>query len=188
MADFAPNFTGRMRLRYRAGTATHSITWRVARGGVLSNYEAAADKLILLLNDLTALRYTDWAALSWEYCFEDDDVFLPLTPSETLAAGTGGAPTAVGVAKANAFSFVGRSLDGQKAKFFVYGLSRYSESYIIDNFRVTPSEVPQFGLAITRLNETSPALVGSDNATVIWYPYVNQKTNDHWVGLARISG
>lgn len=186
MADYAPNYTPRAKIRYRAGGTVHSMTWRRARGSDAAAMLAMADKMILFLNTLSSIRLADWALLDASYCLEDSDVFLPLTLTETLDAAGGGAfSTFAGVAKANAFSYVGRGTTGQKAKFFVYGLSRYAEANITNDLRIYAAEDATFAASLVALTELAPSVAASDGSTVIWHNYVNQKVNDYWVGRAR---
>lgn len=188
MADFAPNYTVRYRVRYSTLGHTHVMLWRIQRGTFGANLGALVAKVTAFLNDLTAARYTDWTVLGADAATEDSDIFTPAT-APTPAAGTAVIPADPISEGILSTSFVGRSYAGQKTRLFVYGLLLAPEVVLgatpFDNFRVTGAELASIATAVGRLNNNSPALVGSDNVNTTWYSYVNTKYNDFWLRKIR---
>lgn len=184
MADFAPNFTARYRYRYQTVGKNHSQTWRVAAD--VTDPTAIAAKVGLFLDDLADSLWDDFTILGAEFALADSDVFLPaVLPSfgGGNVASSGQEPSDA----AYAGSFVGRTIAGQKARMFQFGLN-FVESVratIGNDWKILSSEASTVSAAIVRLNETSPAIVGNDNEIVVWYEYINVKYNDRWVRRLR---
>lgn len=184
MADFAPNYTARYRIRYSTVGKTHSMTWRVAAG--VTDSTSIAAKLGLTLDDMAPLLWDDFTILGADFALADSDVFLPgVLPTFGGGAVASGAQSPSDAALA--ISFVGRTIAGQKARMFLYGCNpgEIGRTAVGGDFRILSSEEPSVSDAIVRLNETSPPLVGNDNETAIWYEYVNVKYNDRWVRRLR---
>lgn len=185
MPDFAPNYTARYRLHYNVLGLAHTMTWRVASS--VTDPSGVADKMGLFLSDLAENLWSNFTIIGADFAPADSDIFLPAVMPDPV---TGGASVASfhQTDKSFAISFVGRSDHGQKARFFLYGTSfavnvRDAQ---IDDWKITSAESPtSISDAIVRLNETSPALVGNDDHTVVWYEYVNCKYNDRWVRRQR---
>lgn len=185
MADFAPNFTARYRVRYTTLGKAHSMTWRVASS--VTDPTGVASKMGLFLDDLAESMWDDWTIVGADFAAADTDIFLPATPpsfSGGAQAVSGSHPTDGAIA----ISFVGRTTGGNKARFFLYGFAFVANVRVteLNDWKVLSSENSAgVGDAIVRLNETSPALVGNDDNTAIWYEYVNVKYNDRWVRKMR---
>lgn len=186
MPDFAPNFTGRVLCRYSTAGRTHTMLHRFARGGDATAAAGMATKVVAFLNAIKTKRYNDWSVLSWSYCVSDSDVFLPLTGITAPDAGSGGDPDpAVKANGTRAISWIGRSLDGQKHKFFLYGYAVATEGGTGVDFKVTAAEDSIIAAGYTALSELSPFHRASDGIQVSWYNYVNVKHNDYWVRRVR---
>jgi hypothetical protein len=187
MADFAPNFTARYKLRYSSLSLTHTMQWRIARGAGATGLSNMILKVAGFLAQLAPGRYTDWTMLSATYAPEDSDIFLPAA----LPVGIGaGAATISGNPKSDSIvslGFVGRSIAGQKARLFVFGTSFNPELETVagDNFRFEAGENSAVDGAIAILNNGSPNVVGSDGNNVAWYSYANSKYNDYWLRRIR---
>lgn len=184
MADHAPTYTPRFRIKYSTCGATHHMTWRLPRSE--SDPSSYAGKAKTFLDALASLRYVDWTFLGAEFAEVDSGVFLP-TAMTAPVAGTQSVPGVVGQARPNAVSFVGRTTLGKRAVFYLYGLivKPREDSAVYNDWRVTTLELAALSTAIGVLTETPPQLCGNDGATVNWYPYVNVKANDYWVRRAR---
>jgi len=184
MADFAPNFTARYRVHYSQGGKSHSMLWRLVN--TETDPTSLAAKVSLFLADLQDYLYTDWTVVSADFAPADSDVFLPAVAPDQPTAGfslSSFHPTDVAVS----VGFVGRSDAGGKARMFLYGtfLAQTVRADVGDDFRITSAEDATISAAITRLNETSPALVANDNHVAVWYSYVNLKYNDRWLRRLR---
>jgi len=186
MADFAPNFTARYKLRYSSLNLVHTMQWRIARGSGATGLSNMILKVAAFLNNVVSLRFTDWTALSATYAAEDSDIFLPAGIG-AISAGVAVIPLFPLSESIVSTGFVGRSLLGQKARVFVYGMqtSPILAEATTDNFRLTNAEQAAIAAAVGTLNSSSPSVVGSDNAVVTWYPYANVKFNDYWLRRIR---
>lgn len=186
MADFAPNFTARYRVRYSVLGHTHTMQWRIARGAGVAGLNAMILKVAAFLNAMTVSRYTDWTVLGATYAAEDSDIFLP-AGAPTVSAGTATIPTDPLSESILSTGFVGRSVLGQKARVFVYGVATGPEiaAASVDNFRLTAAESTEINNAVVVLNNGSPNVVASDDANVSWYSYANTKYNDFWLRSIR---
>jgi len=184
MADFAPNFTARLRLRYSTLSKTHSLMWRAVN--TVTDPSGLISKLGLFLGDLEPLLYDDWTILGTDFALADSDVFLPVA-NPTAPTGAFSSAAAPRAAAAIPISFVSRSTAGGKGRFFLYGtgLAQTLFDATEGDYRISSAEDANISAAIVRLNETSPALVCNDNHTAIWYEYVNIKPNDNWVRKQR---
>lgn len=186
MADFAPNFTARYRLRYSVLGHTHTQQWRIARDAGVTGLNNMILKVAAFWAALESNLWDDLSFLSATYAVEDSDIFLPAAVP-TL-------PTAALTPPANPISqsivstgFVGRSALGQKARVFVYGFAGGPEETagLGDDFRLTAAESANIDDAVVVLNNGSPQIVGSDDANVSWYSYANTKFNDFWLRQIR---
>lgn len=186
MADYAPNFTARYRLRYSVLGLTHTMQWRIARGAGVTGLNNMVLKVAAFLAALETGLVSSWTILSATYAEEDSDIFLP--------AGTPSAPTGTqsdaGSLKSQSVvstGFVGRSNLGQKARVFVYGFRQGPEDAETDadDFRLLAAESTEIDDAVVVLNNGSPNVVGSDDAVVSWYSYANVKYNDYWLRQIR---
>ena len=187
MPSYAPNFTARARVKYRAGGGVHTQTWRCPGAGTLNvNISALFSAVENVWLALQPVLYDDTQCLACSYAVENTNVFLPFTTSDIL--GDGVTPTDDPAIKAAAVSFVGRTTTGQPAKAFFYGLAK-SQLDVPNgtDFRLSPGENADVDSAITGLNSFFAGLVmcGSDGAGIVWYPYANRKPNDYWVKRVR---
>jgi hypothetical protein len=184
MADFAPNFTARFRIKYTSLGKSHSMIWRVASS--VTDPTGIAAKITLFLTDLAPVRFNDWTLVGGEFALADTDVFLP-SPITAPATGSVSTSGAVLTDPAVSISFVGRTTLGNKARMFLYGTTFRDvvTTSVGADWRVTSAENAAISDAIVRLNETSPAIVGNDDAVATWYEYVNVKYNDRWVRRMR---
>lgn len=184
MADFAPNYTARYRIRYTSLGKSHSMTFRVASS--VTDPTGIAAKVGLILNDLEPILFSDWTIVGADFALADSDVFLPavLPDAPTGGVSAGGA---VATDAAAAISFVGRTTLGGRARMFLYGtfVGAVVRTAVSNDWRLTSAENASISAAIVRLNETSPALVGNDDAVALWYEYVNIKYNDRWLRRMR---
>jgi hypothetical protein len=184
MADFAPNFTARYRIRYTSLGKTHSTTWRLVN--TVTDPSGVASKMGLFLADLAPNLYSDWTIVGADFALADSDVFLPAVEpaNPTGAVSTGGA---AGSDAAFQMGFVGRSTAGGRARFFIFGTNIAADvrDVVGNDFRVKSAELASISAAIVRLNETAPALVANDNHVATWYEYANMKYNDRWVRRLR---
>lgn len=186
MADYAPNYTARLRVKYSCQSRVHTCTWRMPPGTVLLDIADFATKFDTFITALADRLYSDWAVLSWAYSLADSDIFLPYGGAALLAPGTVSVAGRPASAAAGALSFVGRSIAGHRASFFLYGIGTDAVTDPDNlNFRINANEDTDISTALAVLNDTPPPLVANDGNDVVWYEYVNWKYNDYWVRKTR---
>lgn len=187
MTAYAPNFTARVRVRYRAAGATHTQTWRCPAAGTLDiNIATLRAAIENIWSDLQPVLYDDVSCLAVTFARENSNIFLPTDP--IIISGDIALPTDNPKIKAFAVSLVGRTAQGQPAKEFFYGISEgISEDVGFSNYRINAGETPDVDAAIATANGFFAGLVmcGSDGTGVTWYSYANSKPNDYWVKRVR---
>lgn len=183
--DFAPNYTHRIRIRYFACGAAHSQVWRSFSNNGIVERTAAFNTIQSYYDALAALLSDDLALLSISEADADSDIFLP-SPFALSLVGSADYSTKGPSKKASSTSFVGRSIAGLRAIIYQYGIVHNMDSSETpaNDFRVTRTEVTEYGDAIDALNATT-GLVANDDFAMVWYPYVNAKYNDYWLRRVR---
>lgn len=187
MADFAPNYTARVKLQYQAAGARHTVQFRGPRGTLASGALGIANKAVTWLNALKNYRVTDWTLLGVQWASADSDLFFDITPTVALEAGALIMPTGNEKAfKALYMQFVGKSVAGSRVSAYLFGVQTGEQfASAFSDYRILNSEDGVISAGTGVLNETSPALCAADGFTAVWRPYVNIKANDHWVHRAR---
>jgi len=181
MADYAPNYTVRYRLTYSTLSRTHKVMVRATRGSGAAGAFGARDRLIAALTAIATIRYTDWTVLGGEYSLEDSSFFSPDPAPGAPAAGTAAIPANPKSEGTAHVSFVGTSVGGHKAQFFLYGVGLTPEAAGVtgDDFRVTGAENATVAAAVTALN-AGTGIAGNDNNIVTWKNYANAKYNNYY--------
>lgn len=185
MADFAPNFSGRYRVRYQVAGKTHKFMIRVQTGNVFAT--GSADGLAIaqaLLTALAPLLWADFTVLSAEFAAENSAFFFPVeAPTVTGGVSITGRPASAG---AWSTSFIGRTGGGLRWVVYVYGVAvnPVQTASVID-FRIGSLENATILAATNALGGFSSTLAGNDDLPVVIYPYVNGKYNDYWVKRLR---
>lgn len=184
MANFAPNYTPRLRVKYSSLGVTHTVLFRDARG--VQSASGLVGKISSFLAALQSILYTDWTVLGADWADEDSDLFLPVTPPDQ-PVGAWAIPSQIGQARTVAISYCGRTAAGGKARFFIYGTGIFFDTAIAMNqdFRSSAVELPVVAATTTVLNTGAQYLRGNDDAVVTWYPYINFKSNNYQVRKAR---
>lgn len=184
MADFAPNFTNRYRIKYSTMGRNHSIVFRAgttaAPLGPLIEADAKA-----FLDALANFRFSDWSVLGAEYSEAGSSFFLP-APTPVIAPGAatiGGSGR--GVVNAN---FQGVSLsEGSRASLYVYGVNAdpiTTTETQDSNYRITRAEYAIVAAALDAL-AAATELTAIDGGQIIWHQYANINVNSYWQRKAR---
>lgn len=189
MADFAPDYTERYRIRYLCSTRIHKITFRLDQSltpGGLSDLITAVG---VMFDDALPSLAGDFAFLDASYAARNSSIFLPVaapvitgTPNPLNTASKGNSP--------RFFSFGGLSAAGNGTRVFIYGVAASTDDETqarANDYRILPGEG---GAAIAALNDykTLPALVAADNAPLVYfYDYVNVGLNAYYQRKARTS-
>jgi hypothetical protein len=187
VTSYAPNYSARLRVKYKAAHGIHTQTWRFPDYGTLGIGLAAAVAAVeAIWSHLTPVLFDDTACLACTYAITDSNIFLPTDPisiSGTVAISGTFPPI-----KADAVSLVGRTSTGQPAKEFFYGIDKTTlETGPGSDYRVNPGESVEIDDTIAEANGflIPLALCGSDRTGITWYPYANLKPNDYWVKRLR---
>jgi hypothetical protein len=183
MATFAPNYTSRYLVKYRAAGRTHRMSVRYG----LTLGPPPVGLVTTISNVLTALApvlVSDFAVLSAGYIQQATAIELP-APAPTAAGGTaawtaGDSPRFI--------SFTGRSITGQPAAFYVYGVSLdpgTDAQVFANDYRVLVSEQGDVEIAVNELNAPLVSITANDASEVIWNQYVNVAYNAYYQRKAR---
>lgn len=187
MADYAPNFTPRYRVRYSVLGQNHKMMFRIARGTL--DYTPIALKVAAFYSALSPTLFTNFTVLGAEAAPEDSDIFLPVAPPAGFTP-PGLAIPANPISESSLhWTFVGRSSGGSQCRVFLFGASQGPETTtttVFDDWRLSSAQSGIVNNAVVVLNSNSPALVGIDNVKANFYPYANFKYNNHWVRKTRV--
>lgn len=187
MADYAPNWTPRYRVRYKVGGRNHSFTWRVQRGLVaLDAADSLANRASAFFNALRDILYANFAILGADFAETDSDIFLPtIAPTVDI-----GGPSDIGSSTTKfitQYRFEARAVTGSRYNFSMFGLSLDIDDATASDYRISGLENPFLTAARGALTELGgEQLVAISGAPLVWKPYVNVKVNDHWVKRARL--
>lgn len=186
MADFAPNFTPRVKMTYKAGNKPHSLIVRGVRGSTIADAPALANRIAVFVHELRIYLYSDFAWKSVSWCDQDSEVFLPVSVS-LLAPGGEASPTArIAADDAIQVRAEGVSASGARTSFSIYGLLFRPSAGSTADFRVYGSELAEVNTAIGALTEIGGAqLYSADGALAMWHNYLNYKYNNYYTTRLR---
>lgn len=184
MADYASNFTFRYRTDYRSRGDRHSFTLRFSRGTTVGVIASITSMITGFLGIMAPMLDQSWAVLGAAYALTDSDIFLPTTPPTSPDVSTNGT-TVTDELRAFQARFEGRGVNGPRANFSIYGFSDDIEAGPAVKFRLLPADSTAISDTIDALRFLDPPPVAIDGSTVVWYPYINVKDNDHYVHKLR---
>lgn len=175
MAPLPPSSTERWKYTYQNAIAEHSLTFRLVEGSTIADADSVMSALAVYFDDVvveTTITGLEFAAIG-------SDIFNPVAGSDMVGSEFGvneANPTTNSVAA----TFVGRSVDGRRARLSVFGWFGG-----VSNYRLTVAEDPDLGVLIAFLNNPSTPLITIGGLGVIYKQYFDIKSNDHWVAEAR---
>ena len=171
MADYAPNYTPRLKMRYSCQSRNHIAVVRLPRDTSEVEADAVSGQLTDALNTFGLTRlYTDWTVIGWEYCHQDSSVFLPRPTPDLIAGGASVTGRPVNQIAMQA-TFPYRTDAGGHGFFCLYGTNFNVYGGVEQDFRVTSAE---------QADVSELALVGGDNANPVFRPYCNIGFNARW--------
>jgi hypothetical protein len=186
VADYAPNYTPRLRVRYKAAGRIHTQTWRFVGTGATPDITAAIAAVNNYYSAISPSMLSDWTLVGAAAAGRDSNIFVPVTG---VVFGTGPTPfdPADRAVTALALSFVGRTVLGLRAVVYQYGtaFSDIGVAGVGNDFRIYAAEDSNIANAITALQGAGATLCGNDGDAISWYPYVNLKVNDYWLHRVR---
>jgi hypothetical protein len=185
MPAYAPTFTARYIVRYSAFSRQYSIQFRstsTAATAPQSIVTAAA----AFLDALAPVRSNTWTVLNALWYRINQNVSVP-APAPTVAAGTANISGPHTSRAPGYWGFTGRTVNGQRAQLFLYGVALNPPGASIEgDWRISSSESSVVSAAVAALNNAaSQGLCGSDGATITWKPYVNIGFNSYQIRRAR---
>jgi hypothetical protein len=167
MSGYAPEFTSRYRLRYRANGANYSATFRFA-GNLAAPTTTFVSAIGAFYNSLAVFRWVDWEVLGADYAQQGSVVFLPSTAPAVNAGQATTTGRTLAYQSVN-LSFGGRSALNNAARFFVYGVNidPINNATTNQDFRLTAAESSTIASALAALNGiASEGWVASDGLPV----------------------
>jgi len=188
MPDFAPNVTGRYRLRYNAVGRVHTIQVRVARGlSLLSIQDAGATYIRPVFLALAAALVSDFLFISATAAETDSDLFFPVAiPTQVV----GLAPIA-DYSKQDSIThltFSGRGASGSKVNQKIYGFVNNPDQLppnVGSDFVLLSSESPLIQNAVNAFNSPGASIVAIDNSVPVYVQRATIKINDFWLRQVR---
>lgn len=185
MADYAPNFTARVKVTYSFEGDTHENTTRWPSANTqAANITLVSDFWSNLMTATAGLRHTSFSILGVEYAQADSNVFLPAGFESPMTAGTRAAATGASSRIMHSI-WAGRSALGSRTRFQMFGLFWASaEDVATDNFYITVSENSLVGTIAALIGGSG--MVGPDDEDIVLVrPRVAYKQNDAWVSVRR---
>jgi hypothetical protein len=164
-----------LKIFYENAVAEHNVVIRIANVPAAAEAETVFQNIV---NDVTDAFHQSFVTRV-ELAQDNSNIFLPYS-STTIATLTWGTGTATVESNATALSFVGRSVEGRRARFFLFG---YKNAF--SNYRITSLESTAVEDAITELDGATTSFLAIDQLKPVWNSYANVKPNDHWVRKAR---
>lgn len=174
MASLPVNSTARWFFDYANAIATHTLMIRGTTGATDALIE---DDLATLLGDIGGGFSTSTITGARKAAAGSDFAF----PYASGAVGDSfGGLGATAENNAVGLTFVGRSPDGRRARFTLFGWAAPLSAY-----RLTTAEDGNILAAVNHLNAFGTSFASIGGLTAIWNGYADLKSNDHWVKEAR---
>lgn len=183
MAPLPVNNTARYIVTYNANGHQHDTTFRYDDGG--DNVPPPAG-LLLGLNTLFGAcgwaMPTDWELVSGKYIPSGSTISITTGLPADAVVGLG-APS--GAASPGYFDFVGRSVGGRQARFFMLGCSVGPRSDVPaqQDYRILEGEDARVGIIRAALDVLP--VVAIDGLEPNWYGYMNVGYNAYWQKAVR---
>jgi len=172
MGTYAPNYTARYGVRYRCAGREHVAKFRYGLSTAAPTAEFIA-AIGAFFDVLKPLLVRDFAYLGAFYIPMNANISLPApvpptsVPNSEFDFTKGDSPRFM--------SFVGRSITGQPAAIYVYGVSSdpgANNDLIAADNRILASESATVAAAIAAL-EVVPLLTETSGSDVLWQEYAN---------------
>jgi hypothetical protein len=120
MTTYAPTFTPRYRLKYKAAGIEHTIQARGPRGTTLAGMQTIGHLFSTVFNNLSPQLADDFAYIQADVALTDDEVFNPATLPDPVTGAVAVADFSL-LQRVTASTFSGRA-PGSKARFSLYGV------------------------------------------------------------------
>lgn len=175
MAPLPTNGTARLKVQYQNSISPHSAMIRVAS---VDDVETAGTDFSNIVSALSS-NFAFSEVTGVLFAEASSDLFFPIVVT-SLDGVTWGSGAADKTSNAVAATFVGRSAEGRRVKWSLFGWKTGLSEY-----RVTAAEDGNVGDCVATLNGAETAFLAIDNLAGIWKNYIDIKPNDHWVKKGR---
>lgn len=184
MADFAPNYTSRLKVHYRCGLREHVQTIRF-KGTSGADLTAAKTQVSALWTAMAPEMFSDLVIRSAEVAGQNSTVFLP-TDSSFISI----TPSAINATLGDSPQFVtipGKSAQGNPAILYWFGFTQAGDSAIIavQDYRTSALQSTAIANVFTVLNNPNSVITAIDRLPVYWQQYANLGYHSHYQRKAR---
>jgi hypothetical protein len=178
MADYASDYTRRIRVQYSGPRGTHKMQFR--NYGLLSTNAGLIAGARAAVVTLATLQFPGTVWNGAEIADAGSEIFLPVTWGADITAAAG--PAATNTDPFGAYlQFTARSTGGSRVSFYLYNVSAV---HLTANNRLTLSEEAGLAAIWTALEDATNGLTAIDGNSFVCKRYANTKINSH---IARIS-
>ena len=175
MTALSPDNTARLYVDYTATGKEHTVIFRPQTGVTI---EQLRDWVHDWLTDNAALFATTTVFHDARHSLQNSNVTNPI--SWTAVVGTSDVPADVD--RAPRFgSFVGRSAQGHRVKFGIYGIAFVDDA----SYRWNAAESAGVTNAVADLNDLQAKLGTITGSKAVWKQYMNTGYNAYWQRKAR---
>lgn len=182
MPTYAPTFTPRYRVKYRAAGIEHTVLCRGPRGANLVDMTTRGNSFSTMFGALTAVLADDFEWISADVALTDEDTWAPTTVPATV---TGVAPVAnfTIMQRIMSTTFSGRA-PGSKARFSLYGFAWTPATLanVAEDFILTGAEIAGIATIVT---EASGHFFAGSGQAASFYNRATVKVNDFLLKKAR---
>lgn len=183
MTTYAPTFTPRLRVKYKAGKIAHTLQVRGPRGASAATIEGYKDPVANCFVALAAHLYNDFAWISAEIALTDSEAFIPIAVSGIVPVGAVVLTTQSAVNRIRGLTISGRA-PGSRARFTMFGIeftANIDTGAGADGI-ITATEEP----ALTTISGIANTYFKANSGdTTFWYNRGTYKGNDHLLKLVR---
>lgn len=184
MTNYAPNYTARLKVKYRTLAREHVCTLRLPRGtptqGVIQDQGGA---FLRLQAAMAPSMYSDFTIISMEFCQSDTDIWEPI-PFGAYDAGVLNGTNVSKQLRDTSLTISGRGGLGGRGRFVMYGVSfAIGSGQVGDDTVITPAESPAFNSLYQIL--VAEGLMASDGTMATWHPKGIYHRNYKWERASR---
>lgn len=188
MTDYAPDFTYRYRVSYRAGGFAHNFNVR-GPTGLAEPVDDFAFNMATAVHDyfaaLAAILWTDFEFLSAAYAAAGSNIFIPTTRVPAAITPTGFDPADYSARmRATACTHAGRGVPSGAARLYWFGSS------VVDSLDTDEAGDGAISVANVAGLDTATAVANANffssaGFAALWYPRLTTKVNDRLLRVIR---
>jgi hypothetical protein len=183
MTTYAPTFTPRLRVKYKAGGISHSIQVRGPRGASLATMGGLVDPVANCFVALATYLFSDFAWISAEVALTDAESFAPVAVSGIIPVGGVTLATQSAIQRIRGLTISGRA-PGSRSRFTIFGVV-FAESASTDIGADGVSSGAEVAGLVTIAGIANTYFKANSGDNAIWYTRGTYKRNDHLLKLVR---